>query len=293
MDMSVPRLHGANRSIGAILMEAGRLKPDDAERILRLQKAEHLRFGDAALRLGLLVEADIQFALSHQFSYPYLAPGGERPLGEELLAAYQPFSPLVEQLRSVRSQLLLRWFDAIERRNTLAIVGPGPGDGRSYLAANLAVVFSQLGERTLLIDADLRRPRQHELFRVANGQGLSNVLAGRGQQEVVVPIASLSSLDLMPAGPVPPNPVELLTRPALVDLLERCRRDYEVVLIDTPAASLGADAGILAFRAGAALAVACSNRTRVGAFAAMVKSLSGDGVDVVGSVLNDPPVMRA
>ena len=99
------------RSIGAILIDTGRLSAENAERILRLQKEQGKRFGDAAIELGLLNEDDIRFALSSQFDYPYLL-AGDNSLSQELVAAYKPFSPAVEQLRALRSQLMLRWFDA-------------------------------------------------------------------------------------------------------------------------------------------------------------------------------------
>ena len=100
----------ATRTLGAILIDGGQLKPEDAERILLYQKEHNLRFGEAAMRLGLISEADIQYALSRQFAYAYLrkTPGDARVLSEELVAAYQPFSPRVEQLRAIRSQLMLR-----------------------------------------------------------------------------------------------------------------------------------------------------------------------------------------
>jgi hypothetical protein len=84
----------ATRTLGAILIDGGQLKPEDAERVLQYQKQQNLRFGEAALRLGLISEADIQFALSRQFAYAYLrkTPGELRPLSDELVAAYQPFS---------------------------------------------------------------------------------------------------------------------------------------------------------------------------------------------------------
>ena len=147
------------RSIGVILIDSGRLSADNAERILRLQKEQGKRFGDAAIELGLLTEDDIRFALSSQFDYPYL-PLGDSSLSHELVAAYKPFSPVVEQLRALRSQLMLRWFDAAAQRKSLAIVSPGAGEGRSFIAANLAIVFSQQGQRTLLIDANLRTARR-------------------------------------------------------------------------------------------------------------------------------------
>ncbi|MEO8079028.1 MAG: chain length determinant protein tyrosine kinase EpsG, partial [Caldimonas sp.] len=171
----------ATRSLGAILIDGGQLKPEDAERVIHYQKEKNLRFGEAAMRLGLISEADIQFALSRQFAYAYLrrVPGEARALSDELVAAYQPFSARVEQLRAIRSQLMLRWFDRAEERQVLTIVGAERGEGRSYLAANLAIVFSQLGERTLLVDADMREPRQHFLFHLENQIGLSTLLAGR------------------------------------------------------------------------------------------------------------------
>ena len=185
----------ANRSIGAILMDSGVLSIEDAERILVFQKEHNIRFGEAAVRLGLLTEQDVQYALSRQFSYAYLrAVAGKPSLSDELVAAYQPFSPRVEQLRAIRSQLLLRWFDKAEQRQILAVVGSDSGVGRSYLAANLAIIFSQLGERTLLIDADLRNPRQHELFVLQNQVGLSTVLAGRSRDEAIIRITDLAGL---------------------------------------------------------------------------------------------------
>ena len=142
----------AGSSIGAILVDSGKLTIEAAERILRLQKEQGLLFGDAALQLGLLTNEDIQFALARQYDYPYLLKG-DGEVSSELVAAFQPFSPQVEALRALRSQLMLRWFTGQQERRALAIVSPARGEGRSYLAANLAVVFSQLGEHTLLIDA--------------------------------------------------------------------------------------------------------------------------------------------
>jgi len=288
---SAPR---ANRSIGAILMDSGVLSPEDAERILMFQKEHGVRFGEAAIRLGLLSEADIQFALSRQFSYAYLRTmGDKKPLSEELVAAYQPFSPRVEQLRAIRSQLMLRWFDKAEQRQVLTIVGTEPEEGRSYLAANLAVVFSQLGERTLLIDADMRRPRQHELFLLQNKVGLSTVLSGRSRDEAIIRITDLAGLFVLPAGPVPPNPLELLSRLNFDEFLIHVRASFDMVIIDTPALSTGEDAAMISVRNGAVLTVARNGETRVASFNDMVQGLMNAGVAVVGSVLNEVPLKKA
>jgi len=293
MKMTVSLATGApraNRSIGAILMDSGALTPEDAERILLLQKEQGLRFGEAAVKLGLLTEADIQYALSRQFSYAYLRTvGDKRPLSDELVAAYQPFSPRVEELRAIRSQLMLRWFDKAEQRQVLTVVGTERMEGRSHLAANLAVVFSQLGERTLLIDADMRNPRQHELFLLQNKVGLSTVLSGRSRDEAIIRITVLAGLYVLPGGPVPPNPLELLSRLNFDEFLIHVRATFDMVIIDTPAMASGEDAAMIAVRTGAALAVARTGRTRISPFNDMVQGLINAGVAVVGSVLNDVP----
>lgn len=278
--------HGGGRSIGAILIDTGRLSTENVERILRLQKEQGKRFGDAAIELGLLSEEDIRYALASQFDYPYL-PAGDKTLSHELVAAYKPFSPVVEQLRALRSQLMLRWFDAEAQRKALAIVSPGNGEGRSFIAGNLAIVFSQLGERTLLIDADLRRPCQHELFKLGNNAGLSGMLAGRIGPEAVVRVPSLLGLSVLPAGAVPPNPQELLGRPAFIELLQSISRDFDIVIIDTPAAKKYADAQTIAARAGAALMLARKNQSSANDLAELTLSLQKSGATLVGSVLND------
>lgn len=277
---------GTSRAIGAILIDSGRLTPEAAERILKLQKEQGMRFGDAAIQLGLLSEDDIQQALSRQYDYPYLMPGDDR-IGEEVVAAFKPFSPIVEQLRALRSQLMLRWFDAEAGHKTMSIVSPGRGEGRSFTAANLAVVFSQLGERTLLIDADLRNPSQHKLFRLSNKLGLSSLLAGRAEQaETVTRISGLIDLSVMPAGATPPNPQELLSRPIFNALMASLQGQYDIIIVDTPAGAESADCQAIAARTRGALVVARKDLSSAPQVQTLVASLQNAGVAVVGSVLN-------
>ena len=284
---SIQQKTQGERSIGAILIDTGRLSAIDAEKILREQKQSNIRFGDAALSLGLLDQEDIQFALACQFDYPYLSHG-DPSVSEEVIAAFRPFSSVVEQIRALRTQLMLRWFDADASHKSIAIISPEKGDGRSFIAANLAVVFSQLGERTLLIDADLRCPRQHELFRVGNSAGLSAVLAGRATPaDAVVKVGKLLGLSVLPAGAIPPNPQDLLSRDAFSSMLGGYSESYDVIIIDTPAAAVSADVQIISSRAGAALLVASNNYTRVAALQSLTASLQNSNVTIVGSLLND------
>ena len=285
--MQLVQLKAMNqRSIGAILVDAGKISPIDAEKILREQKHSNLRFGDAAFKLGLLNQDDIKFALARQFEYPYLKHG-DKTISEEVVSAFNPFSPIVEQLRAVRTQLMLRWFDVDARHKSLTIVSPSAGEGRSFIAANLAVVFSQLGERTLLIDADLRNSRQQKLFNTGKSPGLSAVLSDRcAPEDAVVKIESLLGLSVLPAGASPPNPQELLSRPSFSAILESYSEAYDVILIDTPAATASADAQTIASRAGAALLVTRINMTPIAAVETLTTNLRNSNVAVVGSLLN-------
>jgi protein-tyrosine kinase len=286
LDIPLPTPEAA-KPIGALLVEAGALELQDVPRILEYQKKSELMFGEAGMAMGLLDEEDIRRALALQFGHAYLSP--DSGLGSELIAATDPDSDAVEHLRVLRSQLMLRWFENDARQAALAVVSPGPCEGRSYIAANLAVLFSQLGKRTLLVDADLRRPRQHEIFGIAGHMGLSTVLSGRAGWEAVCEIKALPGLWVLPAGAVPPNPQELLARPGFARLVQALRASYEVILIDTPAGTMWADAGTIAARAGAALMLACRDATSVPRVASLADDLRQFGVTIVGAVLNGAP----
>ena len=281
-----PPLKHGDRSIGAILIDAGRLKAEDAERILRLQREEGLRFGDAAIQLGLLTRADIEFAMLRQFNYPCLVRG-ESKVSEDLAAAYTSSGPQLEALRALRSQLVLRWFDNAPERKALTVISGERREGRSYIAANLAVVFSQLGERTLLIDADMRHPCQHELFGIDNRAGLSAVLSGRGGRELIQRIPGLVDLSVLPAGTLPPNPLELLAQPLFSQLLGELVEEFDIILLDSPAAAEYADAQTLAARAGAAIIIARKNVAKMWRVRGVSDSVAHASVTIVGTVLND------
>ncbi len=269
-------------SIGALLLEAGKITPEHAERVLRMQKELGIRFGEAAMRLGLVNEADIEQVLARQFDYPYLQ-GGAGKFSERLVAAYQPFSPQVEALRAVRSQLMLRWF--ARGHKSLVVVGVDRDADASLFTANLAVVFSQLGEQTLLVDGNMRQPCQHDIFNLQGRQGLSDMLAARADLDAIARIDSFVDLSVLGAGTVPPNPQELLARPLFGELNTRLCQRYDVVLYDAPAYALGSDALALGMRTGGALVVARKHHSRLDSINALGQQLRSSGVQVVGSVL--------
>jgi chain length determinant protein tyrosine kinase EpsG len=274
----------ADANIGKLLRDAGKLKPQDMERVLKLQQAENLRFGEAALKLGLVSEADIQQALSHQFEYPYI-PAAEASLSPELTAATAPHSQEAEALRSVRSELLLRWFN--EGRKTLAIGSARADEGASYLAANLAVLFAQMGRKVLLIDANMRQPRQHEIFNLGNGMGLSDILAERASSLQVHTIQPFQTLSVLPAGSPPPNPAELLARPAFGALLSGLETSYDIILIDTAPSQLTSDYQLVAARVGGMLIATRRNVSRINPLAELKEKITLSGAQVVGAVVLD------
>ena len=230
-------------NIGKLLLDAGKLTTLQAEQTLALQKQRGIRFGEAAVELGYVQSKDIAEILALQFDYPYLVKG-KSALDNKLVAAYAPFSPAVEALRSLRTQLMLRWFSfgqkcvvfACYERNT----------GCSLTVANLAIVFSQLGERTLVIDGNLRTPHQHSLFGLPNESGLSDILAQRADIGAIQQVTSLVGLHVLTAGSAAPNPQELLGRAHLGRLLDALQHDFDVVLIDTSPLQESSDAQLLA-----------------------------------------------
>ena len=277
------------RSIGDILLATGRLDSDGLARILERQRQDKLAFGEATIALNLLTKEDIDLALSKQFDYAYLIEG-QSEVSPQLVAAYKPFSRVGENLRAVRSQLMLRWYNNDSGRKAMAVVSSGKGDGRSFVAANLAIVFAQQGQRTLLIDGDMRAPvesSQHALFKLAKGAGLSSILSGRSTLDVAQAIPGLPGLTVLPAGAQPPNPQELLGRAIFSELLFAASAQFDVILIDTPSGSDYSDGEIIAARAGAALMVARRNASLVPLTRKLGQRLQDGGVALVGSLLND------
>ena len=286
INMQVKYETKSGRSIGAILIDSGRLSLEDAEQILHLSKTQNLRFGDAGIKLGLLTEVDIQRALAHQYDYSYLLKGDDS-VSESLVAAYSPFSPQVEVLRTLRSQLMLRRFTGAPNSKMLSVVSPSRQEGRSYLAANLAIVFSQLGERTLLIDADMRNPCQHELFKLENRNGLSSMLAGRDDFQAVQRVSNFVDLSILTSGPTPPNPQELLGRSSLTALLQNLNEKFDVILVDTPPASEFADAHVMSARTRAAMMLVRKNVSQLELVRQQTESMVYSGIEVVGTVMSE------
>lgn len=196
------------------------------------------------------------------------------------------FSPRSERILALRTELLLTQSHAQSQCCMIAVVSAFPGEGRSRLAAELAVSFAQLRDSTLLVDADMRRPTQHFLFQGADrAGGLAKAIAA-GSQPAVQPVEGLAELSLLSAGILPQNPLDLLSDVRFEDLIASWASHYRFVIFDTPPVSECADALAVARVAGRALVVCRANQTTYEGARSMLRRLALTQAEVLGAVVN-------
>jgi protein-tyrosine kinase len=275
-----------DRAIGDFIRQVRGLSEEQIELILQHQRDSGLRFGEAAIALKLASRDDVLWALSQQFHYPY-APGDGATFNSELVAAVDPFSEQTEAMRGIRSELMLGAMAPGQPRRALAVISPDVGDGKTFFAANLAIAFSQLGSRTLLVDADMRTPRQHLLFGVPNDTGLSNLLAGRDQTSSIHLVRDLPSLFVLPVGTLPPNPLELLQRPSFSLLLEELTSKFDHIVVDTPASVHGSDSRVTAAKCGVAMIIGRRSSSRMKAINNLINQVTRGSAKFAGVVINE------
>lgn len=274
------------RSIGEIIAKANNLTIEQIQSILAYQQQHSVRFGEAAVALGLANSDDVMWALAQQFHYPYSAEH-TNTIDPELIVAARPFTEQAEAFRAIRSSLIMRLFSDERAKHALAVVSPESGDGKTFFAANIAAAFSQLPGRTLIIDGDMRSPRLHTLFRLKDhNTGLSNILSGRAASRVIQSVVGLPNLYVLPVGVTPPNPMELLERPGFGLMMRELKTKFDRVIVDTPALSKGSDAAVIAARSGAALIVTRQDKSSYPAAHELAKILRLAPIELVGSVMN-------
>lgn len=188
-----------------------------------------------------------------------------------------------ESYAALRTKLLLSGPTGAPR--SLVFTSSGPGEGKSTSALATASSFAQIGRRVLLIDADMRRPSQHKRFNVDNVRGLSTLLTGQGTFDSVVRATSQSGLDLITAGPIPLNPAELIAGTAMRALIERCERDYDIVIVDSPPVLGLADAPTLVASVVSTVFVIEANRVHGRQAKDAVTRLMSDNTHVLGVLL--------
>ena len=170
---------------------------------------------------------------------------------------------------------------------TIGVLSAEEGDGKTFVASNLAVSFAQQGARTILVDLNFRRPRVHELFNLNNNCGASSLIIKRALQEQAVKKTSIQSLDIMSSGPKPPNPLELLGWNETLWVIDALRDTYDFVIIDTPASSKSADARLISTMCDGAIVVASKGVTKTKSFSTLKKQLDETNVKILGAVLNE------
>jgi protein-tyrosine kinase len=189
-------------------------------------------------------------------------------------------------VRALRGQLMLRWLS--ERRRALAVVAPRSAEGAAVIACNLAISFTQMGERTLLIDANMRAPEVHALFGIEQSLGLSALLAGRSQfEQVVSPVAPFDQLSVITAGVLPPNPHELLCAIRFSYLMETAPAAFDVVIVSVPALLDYPDGQMIASKTSGTLMVTRRHLTHLSDVHSARLLLEPTGSELVGVVINN------
>ena len=203
---------------------------------------------------------------------------------ERLIMAHDPYDPRCEKIRALRTELLLRR-ESENRADIVALLSPCAGEGRSMLAAELAIAFAQMGRPTLLVDADLRRPQQHLLFGTDNRHGLSQAIEYGVKPQLHI-VHGLPHMSLLTAGTVPSNPLELLSSSRFSSMVEDWRDSFEFVVIDTAPVMHFSDGLAVASIVGRVLALSRAQHTPYKHMQDMLRRLAATRSQILGAVIN-------
>jgi protein-tyrosine kinase len=296
---------GRDVDLRSALVSRFKLSPEKTQAIQDLMPQESLSFVDAALRLGFVTQEQIDDALAwakrrqsgesgglietairkiSDNRQIVLAQGEMVKPGAQLILAHDPDNPRSEKIRALRTELLLL-SEASSQANTIALLSASAGEGRSQLAAELAISFSQLGRRTLLVDADLRQPKQHLLFGSTNQIGVGEAIS-RNQKAWLHPVNGLPQLSLLTAGATPPNPLELLSDGRFSRILQDWRKAFEFVILDTPPIKDYADGLAIATLAGKVIVVSRAQHTSYNETRELLRRLGSTQSQILGAVIN-------
>src|SRR5258708_1228863 len=204
------------------------------------------------------------------------------------LVALDPKSPSSEAFKALRTSVLFATID--QQLKAIVVTSAEAGEGKSRTAANLAIAFAQAGYKTLLIDADFRRPSQHRLFGLVRNVGITNlIIQDAGESEAVKQVESVPNLCLLTSGPTPPNPSELLGSARMRELMSKLSQEFTYLIIDTPPVNAVTDAPILASSANATILVVEQGSTTVPALKHAKEMLDRVNAHTIGAVMNKIP----
>lgn len=216
---------------------------------------------------------------------------------KELIAELDPKSPISEVFRTLRTNI--QFMNTKGKLKTILVTSTFPGEGKSWVASNLAVTFAQAGKKVVLIDADMRKGRQYNIFGISPIPGLSNYLSGvdiDNDERDVTDIADyvqdteVDNLFVMPAGNIPPNPSELLISPQMVDLLEQLKELCDIVIVDGTPNELVTDSLIITRLVDSTIIVTASKQTKKDNLRRAIQNIQNVGGKIAGVVVNKVPI---
>ena len=214
-------------------------------------------------------------------------------MGKEIIVVENPKSPEAEMFRNLRTNI--QFMNADSEKKVMLVTSTIPGEGKSYVSANLAAAFAQLDKKVLIIDTDMRKGRQYSLFNLHPRPGISNFLSGVVDQDFVgqkenienyIQETDVDNLYLIPAGSVPPNPSELLVSNKMRNIIDRLKEHFDIVIFDAPPSLIVADALILARLVDFNILVCAQNTTRMEDLNKSKMAIENVGGKVAGVVLN-------
>ena len=240
-----------NDTVEQEIISFGGLDVRQIARVRALQDRRGSSFAEAAIALGIIGREHLLQALSKHYNYPVLTPSnGAARFSRELVVGFDAFGAQAEALRSTCAALISSAIKA--KTNSIAFIGPRPGVGVSYLCANIALSLAQAGVRTLLVDANLRRPRVGKMFGIDRQRGgLADAINYRLTETPPIAVDVVPNLSVLAAGLTPPNPQELLASPEFAAICMDVRRRFGVVIYDTTNTEECVDGLIVASRVGA------------------------------------------
>ncbi|MEQ7219745.1 CpsD/CapB family tyrosine-protein kinase [Vagococcus fluvialis] len=200
-----------------------------------------------------------------------------------LFTVVDPMSNISEQFRTIRTNIL---YSSVENQTqSIIVTSAGPSEGKSTTSANLAVAFAQSGMKTVLVDADLRRPTVHRSFFMENTKGLSSLLSIRRMSlgEVIQP-SDVRNLDLITSGPISPNPSELLASSRMKKVLHILKQEYDVIIFDVPPVGTVTDAQLIASQVDGTLLVVREDQTEKSGLERAVKLLDQVDANIIGAI---------
>lgn len=259
------------------------LSPSMIGRIRNAEATLGLGFAEAALALHLVTQEDINAVRARDRGITLVQRNRLVP-SDKLMLVNDPYSAHSEKVRALRTELLLRR-GAAGQADCVALLSPGSGEGRSYLAAELAIAFAQIGQPTLLVDADLRHPSQHLLFGADNQRGLSDALT-EDAAPCLHPVQGLPQLFVLPAGSTQNNPLELLSDSRFERVVEEWRWTFSFVVLDTSPVDRYSDGLAVARLIGRVLILSRAQHTRYRETKELLRRLSATQSQILGAVIN-------